>query len=162
MKRLADAKHCAREAPYRVASTKLGHSARVIGFRRARDCAEDGHPTVELEGLPWLYSARLSLEVLLGRGGEVEQFSVSISGKERVTSQQWYARIDLDPEQRGRGPCSHPMLHCHVGADPNAQGTQECRVPLPWLAPDEALEWLLATVDPDALEPSSEAEVGGS
>jgi hypothetical protein len=55
-------------------------------------------------------------------------------------------RIDLDPEQRGAGPCNHPALHCHVGVDPDDRAAQQVRVPLPWLAPAEALDWLIATL----------------
>lgn len=71
----------------------------------------------------------------------------------------WFARIDLDYEPMGRGLCSHPLLHCHVGEDPESPALPEARVPLPWLTPWNALEWILATWD-DSLDPEPLNEKG--
>jgi len=99
--------------------------------------------------------------ILILQDGTLREYCVSLAGKDRKTGRGWYARIDLDPEQRGAGPCSHPALHCHVEEDPEADGVQESRVPLPWLLPDEALEWLLATAHPEKLEPVTSSQTTG-
>ena len=76
-----------------------------------------------------------------GQGEELRQTLVRSRGSRRGA------------ERRG-SPCSHAMLHCHMGVDSLDKGGQDSRVPLPWLDPDEALAWVLATLDP-RLEPVS-------
>ena len=110
-------------------------------------------PAIALCNLPALDDAKLAFQVLLHPDQRrIEQYTMSVEGTERVSGRPWYARIDLDPEQRGSGPCSHGMLHAHVGMDPAEKDGQEARVPLPWLDPDEALAWIFATLD-GSLEP---------
>ena len=52
----------------------------------------------------------------------------------------------------GGGLCGHAPLHCHVGRS-EGQDRHEARVPLPWLTPADALDWVLTTADP-CFEPS--------
>jgi hypothetical protein len=108
---------------------------------------------IRLRNLPALDDAGLTFCIVLDRRGGLREYSVSAVGKERQSGRGWYTRIDLDPEQRGRGPCHHPMLHCHVGVDAAEKETQETRVPLPWLHPNEALAWILAAIH-EKLEPA--------
>lgn len=133
----------------------------------ARDNRE--HHALRLRSLPHLVDAGtspmsehlnagpvLSLRVVLDRGERVRAFSVGIEGLRPVAADgsagsRWYARVELTEGPEGKGDCGHPLLHAHVGDDPSAALSP--RVPLPWLHPHEALEWLLATVDP-ALEPA--------
>lgn len=98
----------------------------------------------------------LSLRVEMDRKERVRAFSVGIEGACRGTTEgavgsRWYARVDLTEKPDGQGDCGHPLLHAHIGDDPDAALSP--RAPLPWMLPHEALEWLLATVD-SALEPA--------
>ena len=111
-------------------------------------------PALALSNLPRLTDAKLAFRVTLGnRGKSIEQYTLTAIGTEKASGHPWYARVDLDPEQRGAGPCSHAMLHAHLGMPGDEDEEQAARVPLPWLDPDEALAWLLATLDP-RLEPT--------
>jgi hypothetical protein len=103
----------------------------------------------------------------------IRAYTVALEGTVRSSKKHWYGQVHLTDGPEGEGLCGHALLHCHVGSSPeeateendtNAQtatsGDSEKkrrafspRVPLPWLYPWEALEWLLATVDPN-LEPA--------
>jgi hypothetical protein len=127
------------------------------GPRKANATSGD-HPAIALSGLEQLKDgALLTLSVLTDSKAKLLEYSIGIHGRGKTSGAPWYARIDLTEEPEGEGPCGHPLLHCHVGLDPSTQGEPETRVPLPFLAPAEALDWLLATVD-RRLEPS-EAEL---
>lgn len=78
--------------------------------------------------------------------GVLLSYSVGVSGALAVVGQPWNARIDMDPGPRGSGLASHPLLHCHVGEDDTSMST--VRVPVPWMPPERALEWLMATACP--------------
>ena len=95
----------------------------------------------------------LTLSVDLERD-RLKSYTVSIVGRRRdgiaAASTAFYARVDLDEGPKGHGLCGHPVLHCHVGAEPDDRFSP--RVPLPWLHPADALDWLLSTLPP-ALEP---------
>lgn len=103
-------------------------------------------PAIALAELPNLADAKLAFRVALRRDGRIEQYTMSVVGTDRNTLTPWYVRIDLDEEQKGQGPCGHPLLHAHVGSDPSNKEAQPVRVPLPWLAPHQALEWILSNV----------------
>jgi hypothetical protein len=112
------------------------------------------HPAIALSGLQHLHDgALLTFAVLVEKTSQLVNYAVGLQGRGRETDSPWYARIDLTEKPEGEGPCGHPLLHCHVGADPSNKGEPETRVPLPFLMPAEALDWLLATADP-ALEPT--------
>jgi hypothetical protein len=52
--------------------------------------------------------------------------------------------IELDDARMGRGACSHPLLHCHLGRDHEHQ--PQLRGPFPAMKPWEALDWLLSQI----------------
>ena len=120
------------------------------------------HPAIELKGLNHLKDgALLTLSVLLDpRAQRVLAYSIGIQGQSKRPERDWYARIDLTEEPEGVGLCGHPLLHCHVGETsegdpalspspvaPSAKAPLfTARVPLPWMMPVNALDWLLATV----------------
>ncbi len=64
--------------------------------------------------------------------------------------------LPRDEEKRrerkgGAGLGSHAWPHCHVGRTPSDK-LQQTRVPVPFIAPPDALAWVLATAD-STLEP---------
>jgi hypothetical protein len=105
----------------------------------------------------------------------IRAYTVALEGTVRNSEKRWYGQIHLTEKPEGEGLCGHPLLHCHIGSsaeeaaeessDPAQAPTSapgkstkkqryfSPRVPLPWLHPWEALEWLIATVDPD-MEPA--------
>lgn len=103
-------------------------------------------PAIALTRLPNIDDPKLAFRVALRRDGRIEQYTMSLVGTEKSTGLPWYVRIDLDEAQKGQGPCGHPLLHAHVGGDPSNKQAQPVRLPLPWLAPHHALEWILANV----------------
>lgn len=110
-----------------------------------------GQPAIELRGLRHLEDgAVLGMQVNVNRRNELLEYTIGLAGCLRSSGQPWFARVDLTEEPEGSGPCAHPLLHAHVGSDPDEQ--LAVRIPLAPLLPAEALDWLLATVDPD-LEP---------
>ena len=141
---------CGRMAPYWVKRASTG-IIEIAGGDAVMKTVKAEVPAMRLQNLPALDDALLTFRVVLQKDGKrVAQYTMSVVGTDKVSKKPWYVRIDLDPEQRGAGPCGHPMLHCHVGE--TEKGGQETRVPLPWLGPDDALAWILATVEPK-LEP---------
>lgn len=153
VKRAAEQRICAEFEPYRV--RKSGRTIEVSPRKDAMTLktVKADVPAITLCDLPAIENAKLAFRVVLQDDERrIEQYTVSAVGTERDSGQPWYVRLDLDAEQKGNGPCSHAMLHCHVGVDPTNKGGQESRVPLPWLDPDEAVAWVLATLDP-RLEP---------
>jgi hypothetical protein len=152
VKRAASAKVCSNMDPHRVK-----RAGRTIELAPCNDSVmktvKAEVPAIALLNLPALDDAKLTFRVVLQADEKrIEQYTVSAVGKGKVTGRPWYVRVDLDDEQKGNGPCGHPMLHCHVGVDSSVKDGQESRVPLPWLGPDEAVAWILATLDP-RLEP---------
>ena len=153
---LWESDHCSQSVQGWLRLSRNGNRSTITWSQNADGHAR--HPSLQLFGLEHLEDgALLSVVVNVDEQAALLDYTVQIQGRCRGSRASWYARIDLDPDQRGGGPCSHPLLHCHVGADPEANEPPISRSPLPWLEPDEALEWLLATVHP-ALEPSSYAE----
>jgi hypothetical protein len=90
----------------------------------------------------------------------IRAYTVALEGTVRSSQKHWYGQIHLTEKPEGEGLCGHALLHCHVGSSPE-EATEETdargqasekrrlfspRVPLPWLYPWEALEWLLAPV----------------
>jgi hypothetical protein len=145
---------CDRFAAYRVSNER-----RIIELRPQGNVTmltrSNPVPAIALLNLPQLVDARLAFRITLAANEKsLEQYTISVVGTERRFARGWYVRIDLDAEQRGHGPCSHPMLHCHIGVDATKKGGQETRAPMPPLGPDEALTWVLATLDP-RLEPEA-------
>jgi hypothetical protein len=154
LKMAVEKKVCDKLEPYRI--KRIG---RTIELKPLKDGAtmkakKADIPAIALLNLPAIEDARLSFRVTLQADEKrVQQYTVSAVG-ERRSGRPWYVRVDLDADQKGEGPCSHAMLHCHMGVDSLDKGGQDSRVPLPWLDPDEALAWVLATLDP-RLEPVS-------
>lgn len=115
-------------------------------------------PAIPLMNLEHIDNALLTLSVTFDRHG-LTQYSIQLCGTRRIASSPpWYARVDLDAVPKGVGLCSHALLHTHVGATPDNDDVPSddpmrerkrfsTRVPMPWLAPIDALDWLLATVD---------------
>jgi hypothetical protein len=118
-----------------------------------------GHPAIALDALEHLENgALLTLSILLARNAEILDYSIGIEGTAKRSRRPWYARIDLTEGPEGADLCSHPLLHAHVGGGPDedaqAKPTSDPkthlfnpRVPLPWLAPWDALDWLMSSVD---------------
>jgi len=106
-----------------------------------------------LTALPSLRDARLTVLVLLSRKADhVHQFTAMIEGT-TPDNLPWAAAVHLEGDQdpdaadrKGSGACGHAALHCHVG--PTLDHEPKVRVPLPAIAPADALDWLLATVIP--------------
>lgn len=148
LKVLVEAKLCHRSAVVWFGPQSLAGERTHASFKYG-DGQMRGHPVLTLKKLEHLQpGAILSMSFLQEkRSGIVLAYSVGLSGRTSGSGRPWYARVDLDQEQKGQGPCGHPNLHCHVGGDPEKDEEPQARVPLPWLAPDEALTWLLATVD---------------
>jgi hypothetical protein len=112
--------------------------------------AERGEP---LRNLPHLDEARLT--VLLStsvQSHELHELTLMIDGRSKAGA-PWCIAIHLpdnmqpDGDRQGAGACGHAALHCHVGATLDAE--PKVRVPLPALAPEHALDWLLSQVVPD-------------
>lgn len=149
---------CPREAPAWV--TKATPKPRRSGTRGRRSMVRwsentggrvGNHPALRLHGLLHIEDgALLTLSVTLN-GDQVAAYSVGVRGRNRRTGRGWYLRVDLDDGQRGRGPCTHPLLHAHRGEDPDLE--PNVRVPMPYLPPERALQWLVAVVHSDRLEP---------
>jgi hypothetical protein len=115
-------------------------------------------PAIPLRGLEHIDNACLTVSVTFDRSG-LKEYSIQLRGTRRIpTSPPWYARVDLDERPKGTGLCSHALLHTHVGTTPESDDVPSddpmgahkrfsTRVPMPWLAPIDALNWLLAAVD---------------
>jgi hypothetical protein len=122
-------------------------------------------PAIPLKNLEHIDDAHLTLSVTIDRRSGLKEYSIQLCGTRRIASSPpWYARVDLDEEPKGVGLCSHALLHAHVGATPDsddipsddplgARKRFSTRVPMPWLTPIDALNWLLAAVD-RRLEPA--------
>jgi hypothetical protein len=146
IRRAADANICAVFESYRI--KKIGRTIEVAPRGGVTTKAKKiDIPAIALIDLDAIDDAKLSFRVILAADEKrLEQYTVSVTGREKASGRSWYVRVDLDDEQKGEGPCSHAMLHGHVGVDPAEKDGQESRVPLPWLDPDEALVWIFATL----------------
>lgn len=153
VKRAVELKVCDDFEPYRI--KKIGRTIEVASRNGVTmKTKKNVVPAIALLDLPAVEDAKLAFRVILQTDEKrIEQYTLSVVGKEKGSNRPWYVRVDLDAEQRGEGPCSHAMLHAHLGADPLDKDGQESRVPLPWLDPDDALAWVLATLD-RRLEPT--------
>jgi hypothetical protein len=132
----------------------LNKSAPLVGDFRA----------IPLRNLEHIDGGLLTIRATFDRSG-LRTYSIQLRGTRRIASATpWYARVDLDDGPKGVGLCSHAELHTHVGTmpeqddlpsnDPRGTGKRfSTRVPTPWLAPVDALNWLLASVD-RRLEPA--------
>ena len=154
--RLGKEAHCSRDAIGWLQHRRNGAITKIDFKSRADGRDARGHPAVLLRGLDYLDDgATLSMSIDLERE-TLASYSISIVGRKRDgnggSPASVYARIDLDDGPKGQGLCSHPLLHCHMGADPEPNDKLSPRAPLPWLHPADALDWLLSTVHP-TLEP---------
>lgn len=150
---LAARGHCSSRARWQIDSKQQGRTNYTVSVGSGTGCVSGSHPCIELTGLDHLEDgARLSfqVDVITDRKTPSAQYTIGLVGKSRADGSPWFARIDLGPRGQGAGRCCHATLHGHVGQDPDSRF--QARVPLPWLLPWEALEWLLATVHP-GLEP---------
>lgn len=146
---LVEASVCSRQALHWFGSDTAPGGRTHAAFKYG-DIRVGNYPALKLTGLKHLRpEAVLTVSfVLEKRTSALVNYSVGLRGSTAGSGRPWYARIDLDETQKGEGPCSHPNLHCHIGNDPDSDDDPTARVPLPWLAPDEALIWLMATADP--------------
>lgn len=161
---LAAKKHCAPQVVgwFRTEGTKGGRQ--LFGLKDSVPVKDRwDHPAIALNGLQHIQDgALLTLSVLLDpRAQRVLAYSIGIQGQSKRPEGFWYARIDLTEQPEGVGLCGHPLLHCHVGekseeppplesptpSEPQAKAPLfTARVPLPWMMPVDALDWLLATI----------------
>jgi hypothetical protein len=181
LKSVADRERCSRNVQgWLQHRKKRGGDVELIVSSSSDAVDSWERPAILLKNLHYLHDgAALSLMATLRDQAPkgIRAYTVALEGKTRSSDLAWYARIDLTEEPEGKGLCGHPLLHCHIGSGPDeaaspetAEGTVSAqptksapnlklrsispRVPLPWLFPWEALEWLLATTDP-LLEPPS-------
>lgn len=148
--RLADLGRCSSQARFWLTTRKQGDKRGLLTFGRSADAETPrGHPALRLDGLKHLADgAALSIAVQLD-SPRLRGYTVGLFGALRAGGAPWFSHVDLTEEPEGQGVCGHPLLHAHVGGDPGRKF--QARAPLPRLAPADALDWLLATVDP-ALE----------
>ena len=146
---LAEVGACHPRAPWWL-DRQRGRSRDAFAIAVASSAPErlGSHPCIPLQKLEHLEDgARLVLHVHVDPGAALSvEYAIGIAGTARTTGAPWFARLDLSGTGLGVGRCSHPALHGHVGAEP--EDPFQARTPLPWLAPWDALDWLLATVDP--------------
>ncbi len=139
--KLSRAKVCHERAPWWISEKRSG-SRREVYVAESADEVHDGHRCIRLTDLGRLPHGLLGFRATYDtRGPSILSFVVAI------VAEGWFARIDLTEAQSGQGPCGHPLLHCHIGANPAAKPLLDPRVPLPSLTPWEALDWILATLD---------------
>lgn len=161
IKRLGVTHRCSPMAVHWLGATRDSDRSLIHSWRPVSDAQDGrGHPAVRLRNLTHLLDSEafdgglagpvLSYRAVLDRSDHVRSFSVGITGHQ-VSLARWYARVELTERPEGQGDCGHPLLHAHIGDDPDAALSP--RAPLPWMLPHEALEWLLATVDSE-LEPA--------
>ncbi|HZH17305.1 MAG TPA: hypothetical protein VE057_23320 [Archangium sp.] len=148
LKSLVQAKVCHPSAVFWLGAESNPGGRVHVSFKKG-DVQAGAHSALKLSTLEHLRpDSMLTVSVVLEkRTSLLLSYAIGLRGLTADSGRPWYARIDLDEEQKGHGPCSHPNLHCHVGNDPDGDDNPTARVPLPWLAPDDALTWLLATVD---------------
>jgi hypothetical protein len=154
LKLLAERGFCARQAVGWLTQQNREGRASAFVFSANADGQAGGHPALRLNNLKSLEDGALLTVVVVieQRTTQVSSFSIGIQGMGRETHVPWYARVDYTEAPAGQGPCGHPLLHCHVGQNPEATEEPEIRVPHAWMRPAEVLDWLLATVEP-GLEP---------
>jgi hypothetical protein len=152
-KRLADQKRCSGTAIGWLENQSTKQGRNLLGLMVRAD-GRDGRdrPAIKLKNLAHLEDgALLTISVEIDdRRREILSYSIALHGALRGDGAAWYARLDLDESCRGQGPCAHALLHAHIGLGDEAKFSP--RAPLPWLHPADALDWLLATVEP-AMEP---------
>lgn len=144
LKRLVEAGKCPEAATGWVRKTNENRNSRIDLSKSAQKGLLK-HPAVALKGLSALEDGALLSFIVTVRKDEILKYSVGLTGTVRGTGQGWFARFDLDESEAGSDPCAHAMLHCHIGQDPDSD--MKVRVPVPWLAPGEALDWLLSMAD---------------
>lgn len=150
-----------------------------IGLKKSADAKDSWeNPAIALRNLLYLEDGaalRFAVTVSERAPRGIRAYTVALEGTVRSSKKRWYGQVHLTEKTEGEGLCGHALLHCHMGSSPE-EATEDAetegggaaamasplprkrrtfspRVPLPWLHPWEALEWLLATVDPD-LEPA--------
>ncbi|MEP7122077.1 MAG: hypothetical protein ABJE95_14255 [Byssovorax sp.] len=163
LKDLASKNHCSKQVIGWFGSEGRAGGCQIFGLKKGLPAKDKwDHPAIALTGLQHIDDgALLTLSVLLDpRAQRVLEYSIGIQGQSRKPERYWYARIDLTEKPEGMGLCGHPLLHCHVGetsdeappllAAPSKPAGKApvftARVPLPWMMPADALDWLLATV----------------
>lgn len=131
------------------------HDDRALGevsFTKNANGHDGRHPALIVRDASGSPAGVLSVQVIYDRrSAYLVKYTIALRLPAEGPS-DWFARVDLD-EPKGVGLCSHSLLHCHIGVNPESPASPNARVPLPWLAPWEALEWVLATWDP-SLEPT--------
>lgn len=155
---LAERKHCAKTIQGRFTRRERGGLREL--YIQPLDPSDEREPLV---GLPSLQEARLTVLALLSRKADhVHQFTAMIEGKTPV-GLPWAAAVHLEndrepdeQDRKGGGACGHAAFHCHVG--PTLDHEPKVRVPLPAVAPADALDWLLSIVIP-TWEPAPWADV---
>jgi len=160
---LANENHCSKQVIGWFSTEGRVGGRQIFGLKKSVPSRDSwDHPAIALKGLEHLQDgALLTLSVLLdSRAQRLLAYSIGIQGQRKKPERTWYARIDLTEEPEGAGLCGHPSLHCHVGetseedhtlspnsGEPSVKAPMfTARVPLPWMMPVDALDWLLATV----------------
>ncbi len=163
LKDLSIKNHCSKNVVGWFGSKGSTGGCQIFGLKEGLPEKDKwDHPAIALTGLQHIEDgALLTMSVLLdSRAQRVLEYSIGIQGQSKKPERFWYARIDLTEKPEGVGLCGHPLLHCHVGeaseeAPPQLAAPAKpqvkspvftARVPLPWMMPVDALEWLLATV----------------
>jgi hypothetical protein len=188
LKGLAERGHCSKTVQGWLKSEKKKDGYVEIAVQHGDAHDNWSRPAIKLKNLAHLQDgAVLSLMVTLSERAPkgICAYTLGLEGKSKTSGLAWYARIDLTKKPEGDGVCAHPLLHCHMGSKADEAGAPEGssppvtpqadvqtgskrrarifspRVPLPWLAPWEAVEWLLATVDPSLEPPAGEPPARG-
>lgn len=146
MTKLTEFNMCAGNAPWWI-ETNTAAMAFAVKLSHNADGTIGSHACILVNRLALLEDgAKLTFHIHVDPTGEPKaKYSAGLVGRVRATSEDWFARIDSSGTSEGKGRCSHPLQHAHVGTDPNARF--QARVPLYPLLPWEAVDWLLATAD---------------
>lgn len=176
----AERGHCSRNVRGWLQTRRTSDGRKEIALLQGDTSDAKQRPAIKLRGLEYLEDgAMLAFKVLVSERAPkgIRAYTAYLRGTMRQTRVPWYARIDLSERPEGHGLCAHALLHCHMGTEPHPGEDEETlrdalpsgalergsaprrsrifspRVPLPWLHPRHALQWLLATAEP-GLEPA--------
>lgn len=169
----SDPRRCSRQAVHWLSHEGDRRRAEIT-FSDQTGARLGGHPALKLDNLPELQDGALLTVFVLLVDERVEKYNIGLCGRLRDADRPWFARVDLDPpllgpkvdlksdetklieqmrrhpkdrKHPGAGLCTHAWPHCHVGHHPD-EAAQETRVPVPYLDPVEALQWIIGVADP--------------
>lgn len=181
LKVTAEHGHCSRNVQGWLHTTKTSGGCKKIELALGDTKDAKQRPAIKLHKLEHLEDgAMLAFWVTVSERAPkgIRAYTACLRGTTRQTRVPWYARIDLSERAEGHGLCAHALLHCHMGTEPHDGEDADAladappadapergsaprrsrifspRVPLPWLHPWDALQWLLAIAEP-GLEPAA-------